>query len=105
MGFARMGVTGVRRPGVWCGRIDLDHLIAWPAGATSQENLHTKCRIDHRLKHEGRWHHQLSTDPEHPPGTVILTSPTGHLFISKSSNYNGPWPDQPHPRRGRNIIN
>jgi hypothetical protein len=83
---------------------DLDHLIAWPAGTTSDDNLHTKCRLDHRLKHEGRWHHQLSTDPAHPPGTIKLISPTGHIFLSKPYNYGDPWPNQPRTRRGRNIL-
>ncbi len=60
-------------------RCDLDHLIEYPVGATSEENLCAECRRHHRLKHEGRWTHRLSDNPDHPAGTVIITSPTGHI--------------------------
>jgi hypothetical protein len=67
------------RPATAC---DLDHVVAWPAGTTCEANLCTQCRHDHLLKHQGRWHHQISDDPDHPPGTVIMTSPTGHAYLS-----------------------
>jgi hypothetical protein len=66
---------------------DLDHVISWPAGSTSEANLQAKCDHDHRLKHEGRWSHQLSTDPDHPPGTIVLVSPTGHVYLSHRHVY------------------
>jgi hypothetical protein len=34
------------------------------------------------MKHEGRWHHQLTDDPQYPPGTILITSPTGHVYAS-----------------------
>ncbi len=64
-------------------RGDLDHVIRYPVGATSEANLQAACRRDHRLKHEGRWHHQLSDDPAHQPGTIVITSPTGHIYLSQ----------------------
>jgi hypothetical protein len=76
------------RPATSC---DLDHVISWPAGATSENNLQTKCDIDHRLKHEGGWRHQISTDPQHPPGTVIMISPTGHVYVSHPHDYTDSW--------------
>ncbi len=63
-------------------RCDQDHLIPYPAGTTSEDNLCSACRRHHRLKHEGRWNHRLSDDPNHPPGTVVITSPTGHVYLS-----------------------
>jgi len=83
------------RPASHC---DLDHVISWPAGATSEQNLATRCDIDHRLKHEGRWRHQLSTDPQHPPGTIVMVSPTGHVCLSRPHDYTDPWPERP-PRK------
>jgi hypothetical protein len=75
------------RPSTNC---HLDHIIAWPAGTTSERNLHAKCDHDHHLKHEGRWKHQRSTDPAHPPGTIIMISPTGHVHLSFPYTYRDP---------------
>jgi hypothetical protein len=75
------------RPATAC---DLDHLIAYPAGTTCEENLCAACRRDHRLKHEGQWQHHLSTDPTHPPGTTVIISPTGHVYLSHPYNYTTP---------------
>ena len=68
------------------------HLIAYPAGETCDHNLCATCRRDHRLKHEGRWHHHLSNDPAHPPGTTIIISPTGHVYLSHPYSYNPLYP-------------
>src|SRR5450432_1354975 len=75
---------GCPRPAVWC---DADHLVSWPAGETSEQNLCSECRHDHRLKHEGRRAHHLSTDPAHPPGTVLITTAAGHLYLSMPHDY------------------
>jgi hypothetical protein len=83
------------RPATNC---HLDHVISWPAGATSQDNLQAKCDHDHRLKHEGRWRHQASTDPRHPPGTIIITSPTGHVYLSHRHVYTEPIRRNPAPK-------
>jgi uncharacterized protein DUF222 len=69
---------------------DLDHLIAYPTGTTCEDNLCAACRRDHRLKHEGRWQHQLSHDPAHPPGTTVIISPTGHTYLSHPYSYTTP---------------
>jgi hypothetical protein len=76
------------RPAASC---DLDHVISWPAGTTSEINLATECDHDHRLKHEGHWSHQVSADPAHPPGTIIMISPTGHVYLSYPYTYTDPW--------------
>jgi hypothetical protein len=34
---------------------DLDHLIPFPEGPTSAENLHALCRRHHRVKHDDTW--------------------------------------------------
>jgi uncharacterized protein DUF222 len=79
----------------------LDHVIAWPVGTTSEPNLNTRCDRDHRLKHEGRWRHLLSDDPDHPAGTVIMISPAGHVYLSHPYTYLVPQfkvtPTQPDP--------
>jgi hypothetical protein len=59
---------------------DLDHLIPYPRGTTSQENLRPLCRRHHRLKHEGGWRHRPSLAPTAAPGTIDTTSPTGHRY-------------------------
>lgn len=60
---------GCRVPAHEC---DLDHLVAFPGGPTSAENLHASCRHHHRLKHEGGWRVQGATD-----GRLRWTSPLG----------------------------
>jgi Domain of unknown function (DUF222) len=88
---------GCPHPATHC---DLDHIVPYPAGTTSNDNLHPKCRHHHRLKHEGRWHHAISDNPHHPPHTIILTSPTGQHYITHASNYHHPH-TQPTPDTGR----
>ena len=63
---------GCRQPARRC---DLDHIIAWPAGPTTQENLVALCRHHHRLKHQTRW----TVHAEHG-GRLHWTSPTGHRY-------------------------
>lgn len=51
---------------------DLDHLIPFPAGPTSADNLNALCRRHHRLKHDGGWR------AEGRPGSALRwTSPQG----------------------------
>jgi hypothetical protein len=76
---------------------DLDHLIPYPTGTTSEPNLCAACRRDHQLKTHGRWQHHLSNDPAHPPGTTVLISPTGHAYLSHPYSYTSPDPPaDPH---------
>lgn len=51
---------------------DLDHLIPFPTGPTSESNLHALCRRHHRLKHEGGW-----TVEALPGNALRWTSPQG----------------------------
>jgi hypothetical protein len=51
---------------------DLDHLIPFPLGPTSAENLHSLCRRHHGLKHEGGW-----TVESAPSQGLRWTSPQG----------------------------
>jgi uncharacterized protein DUF222 len=74
---------GCDRPAAGC---DIDHLVPHPAGPTAAGNLHCKCRRCHRLKHEGRWRHEIldpanpvpvTTDADFPrvrPGAVVGNS-------------------------------
>ncbi|MCU0262706.1 MAG: HNH endonuclease [Candidatus Nanopelagicales bacterium] len=41
---------------------DLDHLVPFPVGPTSADNLHALCRRHHRLKHDDNWHVQALPD-------------------------------------------
>jgi Domain of unknown function (DUF222) len=83
---------------------DADHVVPFPAGATCEENLCSQCRRDHRLKHEGHWTHSLSTDPAHPPGSVVIVSPTGQRYLSPPAVLTRPIPLRPrrpeNPRSG-----
>lgn len=62
---------------------DLDHLIPFPEGATSADNLHALCRRHHGLKHEDGW--SVQSLPGHrlrwtsPQGAVATTSPDDSL--------------------------
>ena len=51
---------------------DLDHLIPFPEGPTSAENLHALCRRHHRLKHDDDW----TVEPL-PHSGLRWTSPLG----------------------------
>ncbi len=63
---------GCRQPAHRC---DLDHLIPWPAGPTTADNLATLCRHHHRLKHQTQWDVRAG-----PLGELRWTSPTGHHY-------------------------
>jgi hypothetical protein len=73
--------TGVHcdRPAALC---DLDNTDEYPNGPTSEVNLHSLCRRGHRFKHEGGWRHEVVDDPAYPKGTIRITSPTGHVYLS-----------------------
>ncbi|MCX2711401.1 DUF222 domain-containing protein [Mycolicibacterium sp. J2] len=62
-----------------CGRAadtcDVDHVVAWPAGATHPGNLQPLCREHHLLKTFCGWTPQLASD-----GRVTWTAPTGHSY-------------------------
>ncbi|MGB7981625.1 MAG: HNH endonuclease signature motif containing protein, partial [Candidatus Nanopelagicales bacterium] len=58
---------------------DLDHLVPFPQGHTSESNLYALCRRHHGLKHDGGW--QVDALPDSalqwisPQGASTLTHP------------------------------
>lgn len=58
---------------------DIDHTVPWPAGPTHPSNLKCLCRAHHLLKtfHDG-W-----TDTQLAGGTIVWTSPTGHVYTTE----------------------
>jgi hypothetical protein len=53
---------------------DIDHVRAWPVGATSASNLICLCRRHHRVKQRPGWHVRLD-----PDGIVTWTDPAGRV--------------------------
>jgi hypothetical protein len=62
------------------GKSDFDHSTRYPEGVTCECNGQMLCGHHHRLKHETGFDIQLSTDPQDPPGTVIVTTPAGRVI-------------------------
>ena len=58
---------------------DLDHLIAYPTGPTSANNLGPVSRRCHNAKTHGGW-----TLTPHPDGSITWTSPLGHATTRPS---------------------
>jgi hypothetical protein len=58
---------------------DVDHSTRHPEGATCECNTELLCGHHHRLKHESGFTVRLGTDPGHPPGTVVITTPGGRV--------------------------
>ncbi|PQE02539.1 HNH endonuclease [Mycobacterium sp. EPG1] len=60
---------------------DIDHTVPHPVGPTHASNLKALCRFHHLLKTfwagPGGW-----KDRQHPDGTVVWTSPTGHIYTT-----------------------
>jgi hypothetical protein len=66
---------GCDRPAHDC---DLDHTIPYAnGGPTHASNLKCYCRTHHLVKTFWRWR-----DTQLPDGTVILTAPTGHTYVT-----------------------
>ncbi len=61
---------------------DLDHLVPFPTGPTTAQNLHALCRHHHRMKHESGWTVQALADNglrwTSPSGTVAETWPESY---------------------------
>ncbi|KLO26680.1 HNH endonuclease signature motif containing protein [Mycobacterium haemophilum] len=64
------------RPADFC---DVDHTVPYPRGRTHPSNLKCLCRKHHLLK--TFW--TAWRDIQLPDGTVIWTSPTGHMYITR----------------------
>jgi hypothetical protein len=70
---------------------ELDHLIPFPIGPTSEPNLATGCSHDHHLKHSPGWQvHAL------PDGAIEWITPTGHRYHSTPHDYRED--DEPFPQ-------
>ena len=78
--FIRARDLTCRFPG--CNRsaqhIDIDHAVAYPAGATHPSNLRCLCRKHHLLKtFWTQW-----SDKQYPDGRIEWTSPTGRMYTT-----------------------
>ncbi|MGQ9351130.1 DUF222 domain-containing protein [Mycolicibacterium gilvum] len=58
---------------------DIDHTTAWPCGVTHSANCKCYCRLHHLIK--TFW--PGFSDAQHPDGTVVVTTPTGHAYTTK----------------------
>lgn len=65
---------GCRRAAAQC---DLDHVIPYPAGSTSEQNLAALCRYHHRLKTHTGW--TVTPRADH---RLDWTSPRGHTYTT-----------------------
>lgn len=58
---------------------DIDHTVPYPLGPTHASNLKCLCRKHHLLKTFWTgW-----CDEQHPDGTIVWTSPTGHTYTTR----------------------
>lgn len=64
--------------GVPAARCDLDHLVPFPLGATTDDNLHCLCRRHHRIKHQTGW-----TVTNLGRNELEWTSPAGRTYRTK----------------------
>jgi hypothetical protein len=58
--------------------LQADHVIPYPAGATSVTNLGPLCPTDHNAKTHGSWVHTLDPDT----GALAQTSPLGRTYTT-----------------------
>ncbi|MGV0740304.1 HNH endonuclease signature motif containing protein [Mycobacterium syngnathidarum] len=89
-------------------RCDIDHTAPWPTGPTHPSNTKLYCRAHHLVKTFcPGW-----SDRQLPDGTVIVTAPTGHTYLTEphgagmfptlahpTGNLNLPEPEPPSPHR------
>lgn len=59
-------------------RCHLDHVVAYPEGATEQDNLHALCRTHHGFKHHAGWAVTMT-----PDGVCSWRAPTGRVHITR----------------------
>ena len=82
--FLEVASPGCEVP--WCTakaeRCDIDHRVPYAqGGATCSCNTGPTCRRHHREKSAGDLAVRPSTNPEHPPGTNIWTTPGGQQVV------------------------
>jgi hypothetical protein len=66
---------GCQRKATSC---EIDHVIPWPTGTTSKNNLACLCSYHHRLKTFGGWKLTLDTN-----GACTWTSPAGLQYVTR----------------------
>ncbi len=64
-----------RMPGCRAEVTDLDHVIPFPKGETTPQNLGPLCRRHHRMKTHSRW--RILSNDDDPDGSWTWTTPTG----------------------------
>ncbi|TQM57767.1 HNH endonuclease signature motif containing protein [Humibacillus xanthopallidus] len=62
-------------------RCDLDHVVRFPDGPTSKDNLLCLCRTHHGFKHHAGWLLVLDAD-----GVCTWTSPTGRSYVTRPAD-------------------
>ncbi|WP_036390238.1 MULTISPECIES: HNH endonuclease signature motif containing protein [Mycolicibacterium] len=73
-------------------RCDIDHTAPWPIGPTHPSNTKLYCRAHHLIKTFcPGW-----TDRQFPDGTVEITTPTGHTYLTEPHGA-AMFPDLAHP--------
>ncbi|QZH62471.1 HNH endonuclease [Mycolicibacterium farcinogenes] len=73
-------------------RCDIDHTAPWPVGPTHPSNTKLYCRAHHLIKTFcPGW-----TDRQFPDGTVEITTPTGHTYLTEPHGA-AMFPDLAHP--------
>jgi len=82
-----------------CGRraldSELDHIVPYPKGPTSEKNLMSECGHDHHAKHAPGWRVRAR-----PDGRIEWITPTGHRYYSDPHDYRpdeGPPPPTAQP--------
>ena len=98
---------GCDQPAVFA---DIDHTLPWPAGPTHPSNTKCHCRKHHLAK--TFW--PGFTDRQHPDGTIVWTTPTGHTYTTRPlsnllfprwNTATAPLPEpQPHPHPTRTAA-
>lgn len=82
---------------------DIDHVVPWPDGPTSPDNLICLCRRHHRVKQRLRWSVRVALDGTvtwcDPSGRVTTTLPVDHLHqVPDGQAVDVELPEQPGPR-------
>jgi hypothetical protein len=62
-------------------RSDLDHVVRYPEGATTEENLLALCRPHHGFKHHAGWRLEMDVD-----GVCTWTAPTGRTHVTRPAD-------------------